>query len=103
MTSRRRATSSRRLEGLLSIERRDKTIWMNGKPFACFVRGFEVRLTIEESSFVGSGLHVFASCMERFLGLYVGLNSFIQLVILSGRTGEELIRCAPRSGDSVLA
>ncbi|WP_079436634.1 type VI secretion system baseplate subunit TssF [Zoogloea sp. LCSB751] len=97
------ATSRRRLEGLLSIERVDKTVWMKGKPFACFVRGFEVRLTIDESSFVGSGLHAFARCIDRFLGLYVGLNSFIQLVILSGRTGEELIRCAPRSGDSALA
>ncbi|MBS0372475.1 MAG: type VI secretion system baseplate subunit TssF [Proteobacteria bacterium] len=99
----RTATSRRRLEGLLSIDRQEKTIWMQGKPFACFVRGFEVRLSIDESSFVGSGLHVFASCLDRFLGLYVGLNSFVQLVILSGRTGEELIRCAPRSGNSVLA
>ena len=98
----RTATSRRQIEGVLGIEQRDKTLWMAGKPFACFIRGQEVRLTIDESSFVGSGLDVFARCMDRFLGLYVSLNSFIQLVVISKRTGEELIRCAPRNGDSIL-
>lgn len=99
----RTAASRRQIEGVLGIEQCDKTVWMAGKPFACFVRGLEVRITIDESSFVGSGLDVFVRCIDRFLGLYVSLNSFIQLVVLSNRTGEELIRCAPRNGDSILA
>uniref|UniRef100_Q47E19 Type VI secretion protein, VC_A0110 family n=1 Tax=Dechloromonas aromatica (strain RCB) TaxID=159087 RepID=Q47E19_DECAR len=99
----RTAASRRQIEGVLDIEQRDKTVWMAGKPFACFVRGQEVRITIDESSFVGSGLDVFVRCIDRFLGLYVSLNSFIQLVVVSNRTGEELIRCAPRNGDSILA
>jgi type VI secretion system protein ImpG len=98
----RTATSRRQIEGVLGIEQQDKTVWMPGKPFACFVRGLEVRVTIDESSFVGSGLDVFARCIDRFLGLYVSLNSFIQLVVVSNRTGEELIRCAPRNGESIL-
>ncbi len=98
----RTATSRRQIEGLLNITQTDKTVWMSGQPFACFVRGVEVRLTIDESSFVGSGLDVFVRCIDRFLGLYVSLNSFIQLVVVSNRTGEELIRCAPRNGDSIL-
>jgi len=98
----RTATTRRQIEGVLNIEQQDKTVWMPGKPFACFVRGLEVRLTIDESSFVGSGLDVFARCIDRFLGLYVSLNSFIQLVVISNRTGEELIRCAPRNGESIL-
>jgi type VI secretion system protein ImpG len=98
----RSAASRRQIEGLLDIGQADKTVWMSGKPFACFVRGVEVRLTVDESSFVGSGLDVFVRCIDRFLGLYVSLNSFIQLVVVSSRTGEELIRCAPRNGDSIL-
>ena len=98
----RTATSRRQIEGLLDVTQTDKTVWMPGQPFACFVRGVEVRLTIDESSFVGGGLDVFVRCIDRFLGLYVSLNSFIQLVIVSNRTGEELIRCAPRNGDSIL-
>jgi type VI secretion system protein ImpG len=98
----RSASSRRQIDGILGIEQRETTVWLPGKPFASFVRGLEVRITIDKASFVGSGLDVFARCIDRFLGLYVHLNSFIQLVILSGRTGEELIRCAPRTGESIL-
>jgi len=99
----RSAASRRQIEGIHGIEQQDKTVWMPGKPFACFIRGLEVRITIDESSFVGSGLDVFARCIDHFMGLYISLNSFIQLVVISNRTGEELIRCAPRNGESILA
>lgn len=98
----RTAASRRQIEGILDIAQTDRTVWMPGQPFACFVRGVEVRLSIDASSFVGSGLDVFVRCIDRFLGLYVSLNSFVQLVVVSNRTGEELIRCAPRNGDSIL-
>jgi type VI secretion system protein ImpG len=96
------ASTRRQIEGVLGIEQEQKTVWMPGKPFACFIRGQEVRLIIDESSFAGSGLDVFTRCIDRFLGLYVSLNSFIQLVVVSKRTGEELIRCAPRNGELIL-
>ena len=81
---------------------KDPETWMAGQPFASFVRGVEVSLTVDEESFVGTGLHIFAQAIDRFLGLYVHLNSFIQLVLVSSRTGEVLIRCEPRTGDSIL-
>ena len=40
--------------------------------------------------------------MDQFFGLYVHLNSFPQLVIVSARDKEELVRCKPRSGESIL-
>ena len=40
-----------------------------------------------ESSFVGGGLHAFARCIDHFLGLYAGLNSFTQLVLVRGKPG----------------
>jgi len=98
----RTASSRQQIDGIQAIEQRDATVWLPGKPFASFVRGLEVRLTLDESSFVGSGLDVFARCVDRFLGLYVHLNSFVQLILVSGRTEEELIRCAPRTGESIL-
>jgi len=98
----RSAANRRQIEGVSTIAQKEKTVWMAGKPFACFVRGVEVSLSIDEASFVGSGLDAFVRCIDRFLGLYVSLNSFVQLVVLSNRTGEELIRCAPRNGDSIL-
>lgn len=95
----RSATSQRQIGGLLGIEHKAAKAWLPGNPFACLVRGIEVRLTIDEESFVGSGIHVFAHIIDRFLGLYVTANSFTQLIIVSSKTGEELLRCLPRSGD----
>jgi type VI secretion system protein ImpG len=98
----RNALNGRKIDGIKGIEHVTKTTWLNGKPFACFVRGIEVRVTIDEDAFVGSGLDVFARVMDRFFGLYVHLNSFVQVVLVSSRTAEELIRCKPRSGESIL-
>ena len=95
----RSATSQRQIGGVVAIEHKAAKAWLPGNPFACLVRGIEVRLTIDEESFVGSGIHVFAHIIERFLGLYVTANSFTQLIIVSNKTGEELLRCLPRSGD----
>jgi type VI secretion system protein ImpG len=99
----RSATTQRQIGAIASIEHRPATAWLPGNPFASLVRGVEVRLTLDEEGFVGSGLHAFASLIDRFLGLYVHVNSFTQLIITSKRSGEELLRCRPRSGDLSLA
>jgi len=95
----RSASTQRQIRGLESVEYKPANAWLAGNPFACVVRGMEVRLTIDEEAFVGSGIHAFAQVIERFLGLYVHANSFTQLVVVADRTGEELLRCTPRSGD----
>jgi type VI secretion system protein ImpG len=99
----RTASNSRQVDGLRAVDYRPATAWLAGKPFATFARGIEVRLTVDEESFVGAGLQLFAQVMDRFFGLYVHANSFTQLVVLSHRTGEEVLRCQPRSGDGPLA
>jgi type VI secretion system protein ImpG len=95
----RSPSSQRQIGGIASIEQKPATAWLPGNPFASLVRGVEVRLTIEEEAFVGSGINAFAHIIERFLALYVHANSFTQLVIVSAKTGEELLKCMPRSGD----
>ncbi|MES2017636.1 MAG: type VI secretion system baseplate subunit TssF [Pseudomonadota bacterium] len=95
----RSPASQRQIGGITAIAHKPANAWLPGNPFACLVRGVEVRLTIEEEAFVGSGIHAFAHIIERFLGLYVHANSFTQLVMVSNKTGEELLKCTPRSGD----
>ena len=95
----RSPSSQRQIGGIAAIAHKPANAWLPGNPFACLVRGVEVRLTIDEEAFVGSGIHAFAHVIERFLGLYVHANSFTQLVIVSNKTGEELLKCSPRSGD----
>lgn len=91
--------SARQIGGIADIAHAAANAWLPGNPFPCLVRGVEVRLTIDEEAFVGSGVHAFARIVEQFLGLYVHANSFTQLVVLSKKNGEELLRCPPRSGD----
>jgi len=95
----RSPSSQRQIGGIKAISQRPTTAWLAGNPFTCLVRGVEVRLSIDEEAFVGSGIHAFAQIVERFLALYVHANSFTQLVIVSGKTGEEVFTCQPRSGD----
>ncbi len=98
----RSAINKRLLDGIHEVEYRPSTVYLSGKPFANFVRGIEVRLAVDETHFVGSGLYLFASVLEHFFALYVQVNSFAQLVIVSARTHEELIKCPPRNGLSPL-
>jgi type VI secretion system protein ImpG len=95
----RSAASQRQIGGIAGVAHRPATAWLAGNPFSCLVRGIEVRITIDEDAFIGSGIHAFAHIVERFLGLYVHANSFAQLILVSAKSGEELLRCPPRSGD----
>lgn len=100
---RRTAVSIRHIDGIVGIEQKSAVQWLPGKPFATFVRGIEVRVTVDEEHFVGTSLASFVRVIDTFFGLYVHLNSFVQLIVVSKRTGEEIIRCKPRSGESILA
>lgn len=98
----RSSISQRQIGGIAAIEHQPAGAWLPGNPFTCLVRGVQVRLCIDEEAFVGSGIHAFAHIVERFLALYVHANSFAQLVLVSRANGEELLTCAPRSGDQSL-
>lgn len=99
----RNAVNRQQVDGIVAIAYSPKAAWLAGKPFATFVRGIEVRLTLDEASFVGSGVGIFAEVLDRFFGMYVHVNSFTQLLVVSAATGEPLWRGQPRNGDSALA
>lgn len=98
----RSASNRKQIDGLLSVEFKPATAWLPGVPFATFVRGTEVRLTIDEESFVGTGLALPAAVLDRFFGLYAHANSFTRLILVSARTKEEVLTCPPRNGDVTL-
>ena len=94
----RNAVNCRLVDGLAGVEFKGTSAWLPGEPFPTFVRGIAIRLAVDETNFVGIGLRLFAQVMDHFFGLYVHLNSFTQLTLVSARTQEELIACPPRSG-----
>jgi len=94
----RDATNRQQIDGISSIAFSPTTAWLPAEPFATFVRGTEVRLFVNDHSFVGTGLSLFAALLDRFFGLYVHINSFTQLVVISERTQQVLFKCPPRNG-----
>ena len=67
-----------------------------------FARGTRVEMEFDEDQFVGGGVFLFASVVERFLGEYVSLNSFSQLVARTRQRKEILKEWPPRAGQVIL-
>lgn len=99
----RTPATRRQIEAIVGLDHRPTTAWIRNAHGASLMHGIEVRVTVDEDAFVGCGLLLFARVIERVLGLYVQINSFTELVVLSNQTAKELIRCQPRNGDLYLA
>jgi len=66
-----------------------------------FARGIEATLEFDENRYVGTGVYLFASVLEKFLGLYVSINAFSEMVATTKQRGM-LKRWPPRSGHQPL-
>jgi type VI secretion system protein ImpG len=84
----RSPATQRQVRGVTGLAHSPTTAWWRGKHGASLVHGIEVRLTLDEEAFAGSGMHLFVQVIDRFLGQYVHLNCFTEVVILSHNTGE---------------
>ncbi|HEY7311913.1 MAG TPA: type VI secretion system baseplate subunit TssF [Gemmataceae bacterium] len=93
------AETRQTIDGILSVRGRRVVGRVGG---ASFCRGVEVTLRFDEERFSGSGLFLFASVLERFLGLYCTVNSFSKLIALTKGGERELRRWLPRAGEKVL-
>jgi len=71
-------------------------------PWNGFCRGLEVTVEFDEDKFVGSGVFLFASVLEKFLGLYTSLNSFTQLIARTQQREQPIKRWPPRAGEQIL-
>jgi type VI secretion system protein ImpG len=67
-----------------------------------FVRGIETTVELDEEQYVGSGVFLFASVLERFLGLYASLNSFNQLAARTKQREGVMKQWPPRTGAQIL-
>jgi type VI secretion system protein ImpG len=92
----------RQIEGLLSVRSAPSFARVVSDHGLAFVRGRRVEVSLDEEQFVGGGVFLFATVLERFLALYASMNSF---TVLSARTRQrkEILReWLPRTGRTVL-
>lgn len=99
----RSIANGKQISGIVSIENRVTTTRIAGNPFPIFARGLEIRVVVDETHYAGIGLFMFAQILDRFFGLYVHTNSFTQLVMVSKQSGQEIVKCPARNGESILA
>jgi type VI secretion system protein ImpG len=67
-----------------------------------FARGTRILLELDEAQFVGGGVYLFASVLERMMALYVSMNSFSQLAVRTTERREVLEQWPPRAGHKIL-
>jgi type VI secretion system protein ImpG len=98
------STHSRTIvEGLAGISYRRVVGRAGGAASGGFCRGVEVTLQLDESKFTGGGLYLFASILDRFLGLYATMNSFTRTRVTTNKRDGALCIWPPRAGEQVLA
>lgn len=91
-------TTRQQINGIVAVE----TEYVTKRVGRSLCRGIETTLTLDEEKFVGTGLFLFASVLERFLGQYVSVNSFSQLAIKTLQRKELLKKWQPRNGNQIL-
>jgi type VI secretion system protein ImpG len=65
-----------------------------------FCRGTDVTVEFDENEYVGTGVYLLASVIERFLGLYSTINSFSRL---TAKTSKGVLkRWPPMAGEQIL-
>lgn len=92
-------TTRQRVAGLVGLGSRKVLRRTQHAAFSGFARGTEVELEFDPEQYAGSGVFLFASVLERFLGLYTTINSFTQTVARVRGREEVLKTWPPRAGD----
>jgi type VI secretion system protein ImpG len=93
---------NRQIQGIRAVSSRPHFAPLMSQQGISFARGTRVAIELDEEEFAGSGVFVFASVLERFLGMYASLNSFSQLTVRTSQRKEVLRQWPPRAGRKIL-
>jgi type VI secretion system protein ImpG len=82
------AGSRRQISGVRSSTSRPivRKLPVPGPP--SFVRGVEVTIDCDESTFEGTSVYVLGLVLARFMARYVSINSFVETVVRTQQRGE---------------
>ena len=87
-----REANRRRISSIVNVKISPQEIPYQGS----VIRGVEFIVEVLKDNFEGDGdVHLFGLVLREFLELYVSINSFVHLRIVSSQTKEELFQWAP--------
>lgn len=96
------AATRKQIEGISKLTSRRVVRQTGSRIGAGFVRGIETTIEFDEDQYVGSGIFLFASVLERFLALYASVNSFNQLVARTRQREGIMKKWKPRTGEQII-
>jgi len=92
------AAAERQIQGITALRSAAVHSRIESENGITFARGHRVEIEFDEEQFTGGGVYLFASVLERFLGLYASLNSFSILAVRTRQRKAPLHEWAPRAG-----
>ena len=92
------AAADKEIQAIVELSASPTYARIAGEHGLAFGRGHRVVLGLDEDQFAGGGVFLFASVIERFLGLYTSLNSFNVLKVTTRQRREAVKEWPPRAG-----
>jgi type VI secretion system protein ImpG len=83
---------------MMHLARESAHEWVAMDPQPMLVRGIRVRVAVDESQLGDCVVSAFARALEAILRHFAPVNGFVQLVLISGRSGAQLIEGRPLPG-----
>jgi type VI secretion system protein ImpG len=99
----RNSSSERQIAGLTGLNSRRKMARIESEHGLMFCQGIAIDTEFDEEQFVGNGAFLLASVLNRFFGLYSGLNSFTQLCVTTRQRKGVVWAWPPRTGEQIVA
>ncbi|MGH7553994.1 MAG: type VI secretion system baseplate subunit TssF [Longimicrobiales bacterium] len=96
------AYGEKQIDGIRDVRGSACYARIEGEHGITFARGHRVEIDFDEEQFAGGGVYLLASVLERFLGLYVSMNSFCVLAARSLQRKSLMREWAPRAGRKAL-
>jgi type VI secretion system protein ImpG len=88
---------SRQIDGIIGLRAERVTRRVGVGKTKAFARGTRIRVTLDDGSFDNGLMYVFACIVDRFLGEFASVNSFVETVFESRDQGE-FAAWPPRAG-----
>jgi type VI secretion system protein ImpG len=90
----------KQIAGIVAVSSKPCVSRVLSETGVAFCRGTEVTIEFDESEYVGAGVFLLSSVLERFLGLYAAVNSFSRLTVKTNKG--VLKRWQPLAGEQIL-